>query len=266
VVFGGSGEVTLTGGGAFVNSGGSGCGMELAGGSSTCPVFDGSAGIGSTGDGNINLGSCVIPTPSYSGDPYAFPPEMPAEPAECTSPAGSFSSNGMTSPPTTTLNPGRYNEFPPKGGGGVTVYDNVVMNPGIYCVNDVVKLTDQHLVLTGHDVTIYIRAGYDFDIQGGTITLDAPDSGDYAGYLLIVNSNFSGTVPNCMINGDSDNTYTGTIFAPYCDITLNGGNDTTSYTAQVIGYTVTISGNANTALHYDENSSAQSNPKIGLMR
>jgi hypothetical protein len=142
----------------------------------------------------------------------------------------------------------------------------MVMNPGIYCVNEVVKLSDQHLNLFGHNVTIYIRSGYDFNIQQGTIILDAPDDGPYAGYLFIVDSDFTGQVPNCIINGDSSNTYTGTIFAPYCDITINGGNQTTSYTAQVIGYTVTILGNADTDLYYDINQSAQSDPKLGLMR
>ena len=235
--------------------------MEVGG---ACPVFAGGGSIGTTGNGNINLDGCAVPTPSYDGDPYAFPPEMPAEPSECNSPAGSFSSNSMTQ--TTTLNPGRYNEFPPKSGDGLTVYDNVVMNPGIYCVNNVVKLSDHHLILTGHDVTIYIRAGYDFDIQGGKITLDAPDSGSYAGYLLIVDSTFSGTPPKCKINGDSANTYTGTIFAPYCEIEIDGTSGTISYTAQFIGYTVSILGNATTQLYYDVNSSAQSNPKIGLMR
>jgi hypothetical protein len=177
---------------------------------------------------------------------------------------GAWSSNSATQ--ITTLQPGRYNEFPPKSGDGVTVYDTVIMNPGIYCVNDVVKLSDQHLDLYGHDVTIFIREGYDFDIQGGRIRLDAPDSGDYAGYLLIVDSNFTGQSPNCVINGDSDNEYTGTIFAPYCDITINGGNDTTSYNAQVIGYTVAVLGNATTNLYYDVNNTAESTPKIGLMR
>jgi len=261
VQLGGSSDVTLSGGGAFVNSGGSGCGMEQGG---SCPTITGGAAIGSSGDGNINLDGCSgIPTPSYNSDPYAFPPEMPAEPDECTSPSGTWSSNSATQ--TTTLNPGRYNEFPPSSTGSVTVYDNVIMNPGIYCVNDVVKLNDHHLVLYGHDVTIYIRAGYDFDIQGGTITLDAPDSGTYAGYLMIVDSNFTGTVLDCHINGDSSNSYTGTIFAPYCDIIINGGNETTSYNAQVIGYTVAILGNAHTDLFYNVNDVAENTPKIGLM-
>ena len=262
VQLGGSSTVTLTGGGAFVNSGGSDCGMEHGG---SCPTIDGGS-IGSPGDGNINLDGCPgVPAPSTNQPPYPFPPEMPEEPEECdVSNPGSFSSNSGTQ--TTTLSPGRFNEFPPKSGGGVTVYDNMIMNPGIYCVNDVVKLIDQHLILTGHDVTIYIRAGYDLDIQGGTITLDAPDTGPYAGYLIIIDSDFTGTVPDCHINGDSSNTYIGTIFAPYCDLIINGGSDLTSYTSQFIGYTVAILGNAETELHYDINNSAKNQPKIGLMR
>ena len=262
VQLGGSSNVILDGGGAFVNSGGSGCGMEQGG---SCPTITGGS-IGSPGDGNINLDGCAgVPVPSTNQAPYPFPPEMPAEPAECdVSNAGSFSSNSGTQ--TTTLSPGRFNEFPPKSGGGVTVYDNMIMNPGIYCVNDMIKLSDQHLILTGHDVTIYIRAGFDIDIQGGTITLDAPDTGPYAGYLMIIDSNFTGSVPDCHINGASSNTYIGTIFAPYCDLIVNGGNDLTSYTSQFIAYTVAIVGNAETQLHYDINNSAQNQPKIGLMR
>ena len=262
VQLGGSSAVTLSGGGAFVNSGGSGCGMEQGG---SCPTIAGGS-LGSPGDGNINLDGCPgLPAPSTNQAPYPFPPEMPEEPDECdVSNPGSFSSNSGTQ--TTTLSPGRFNEFPPKSGGGLTVYDNMVMNPGIYCVNDVIKLVDQHLILTGHDVTIYIRPGYDIDIQGGTITLDAPDTGPYAGYLMIIDSDFTGQVPDCHINGASSNTYIGTIFAPYCDLIVNGGNDLTSYTSQFVAYTVAILGNADTELYYDVNHSAQNQPKIGLMR
>jgi hypothetical protein len=265
IVLGGSGTITLDGGGAFVNSSGSDCGLEQHG----CPditFVDG--GIGTSGDGNVNWDSGCLPAgapePAYNNDPYAFPPEMPAEPDECTSPTGTWSSNSSTE--TTTLNAGRYNEFPPTSTGSVTVYDNVFMNPGIYCVNEVVKLSDHHLVLTGHDVTIYIRSGYKFSIQGGTITLDAPDDGPYAGYLIIVDTDFSGSVPDCFINGSSTNTYVGTIFAPYCDLTVDGGSESTSYTAQMIAYTVAIQGNATTNLYYDENVVAENTPKIGLMQ
>lgn len=263
IVLGGSSDINLSGGGVFVNSGGSDCGLEQHG----CPTITFTeGGIGTSGgEGSVNWDEGCLPSgasePAYNSDPYAFPPEMPAEPEECTSPAGTYHVD--TSGTMTIVTPGRWNEFPPKGSD---VENTVVMEPGIYCVNDVVRLTDQNLILIGHDVTIYIRSGYKFSIHGGTIDLDAPDDGPYAGYLIIVDSDFTGSVPDCIINGDSANTYVGTIFAPYCDLTINGGSDSTSYTAQMIAYTVAIEGNAETNLYYDENVSAENQPKIGLMR
>jgi Flp pilus assembly protein TadG len=266
---GGSGVINLTGGGLFVNSGGSGCGMNLTG----CPVINISGGsIGSAGTSNVNLssssGNCSstvnAPAPTYNNPRYPFPPEMPATPDECTSPAGSWSSNSATQ--VTTLSPGRFNEFPPAGTKSNPVYSTINMNPGIYCVNEVVKLTDQKLKLSGHNVTIFIRSGYYFSIQGGTISLDAPDTGSYAGYLIIVDSNFTGSPKNCTIDGNASNTYIGTIFAPFCNLTINGTSDPTAYSSQIIAYTVKLNGNAAVNLTYDESLNAQSQPKIGLMR
>jgi len=265
---GGTGEINLMGGGAYVNSSDGSCGMNLTG----CPKVTIDGELGSAGSGNIDLSTntncsttLTVPTPTFNNDPYPFPPDMPKEPPECDpSNAGTFSSNSGTQ--ITTMNPGRYNEFPPKSGGGITVYDHVVMSPGIYCVNDMVKVTDQHLVLTGHDVTIYIRNGYAFSLQGGSIQIDAPDTGDYAGYLIIVDSDFSGTPKNCTIDGNSANIFTGTIFAPYCNLTVNGTSDATSYSSQMIAYTVKLNGSAAVNLNYVEGENAKSDAKMGLMR
>ncbi len=263
---GGDGVINLIGGGAFVNSGGDGCGMNLTG----CPtvtITDGT--IGSAGTGNIDLesssevcsASVTAPEPSYGNEPYPFPPEMPDVPDECTSPAGTYHPNANGT--VTIVTPGRWNEFPPKGND---VEDEVFMEPGVYCINDMVKLNDQQLHLTGQDVTIFIRDGYKFDITGGEIDLDAPATGPYAGYLIIVDSDFEGTPENCNINGNGLNSYVGTIFAPYCNVTINGTSDPTSYSAQIIAYTVKLNGNASVNLYYNAGDQAQSQPKIGLMR
>lgn len=195
IVLGGNGTINLTGGGLFINSGGSGCGIEQSG----CPtitVTDGS--VSSTGTANVNLGSssasCTasssgIPAPSYNNEPYDYPPDMPALPTECTSPYGTYSNPNSAQ---TVVTPGRWNEFPPTDS---SVNNEIVMMPGVYCVDDVIKLRSRNLVLSGHDVTIYIRSNNYFQIEGGTINLDAPDSGPYAGYLIIVDSDFTGTPP-----------------------------------------------------------------------
>jgi Flp pilus assembly protein TadG len=267
VLFSGSAEITLDGGGAFVNSGGSGCGMEHGG--SQCPVIiDG--GLGSTGSGNIDMGSCSIPSPAYNQDSYPFPPEMPDEPAECgmtgyPTPANNSSTN------TSYLYPGRYSSFPPKLNGANKLKDNVILTPGTYCVNGDITWgsnsnSSDFTTLTGANVTIYVTSGNRLNITGSNIDITAPTTGDYAGYLFIVDTNFSGQPPDCHIAGNAGNIYTGTVFAPYCDVIVNGNSTTASYDTQIIGYTVSILGGANTYLNYDSDNNAQSDPKIGLMR
>ena len=58
-------------------------------------------------------------------------------------------------------------------------------------------------------------------------SLDASNAGDYQGYLIILEGN-QYSHPACAINGGSYLNINGTIFAPYCDITVNGDNSTQS--------------------------------------
>ena len=257
VKFSGSSTVTLDGGGAFVNSSSGSCGIVQGG--SKCPVFSNDAGLGSAGSGNINMGSCSIPSPTYNQDAYQFPPNMPAVPDVC-------SQSYVAPTSTTTLNPGYYSAFPPaKNASNQNMSNNIVLNPGVYCLNTDLSLSNGKSI-TGSDVLIYLKSGNKISISGGTISLSGRTSGDYDGYVIIVNSNFSGTVPNCTINGNAGASITGTIFAPYCDLTMNGNDATATFDTQIIGYTVTINGNANTNFQYVADDTAKSNPKIGLMR
>ena len=279
ITFGGNGTITLDGGGAYINSGGDGsCGMEFTGcGNLTVKNGGTLSSVAPEATGNINLttssGHCtpnvVIPPPTYSAAPTMFKPEMPPEPSECT-PTADVWGHWTNRSGTSYMEPGWYQEFPPQKTATQDILDNIVMNPGVYCVDSVIKLIDRHLVLTGQGVTIYIRKGGEFDVQGGRIDLSAPTSGPYAGYLLIINSDFTGTPPNCTINGDSHNSYIGTIFAPFCDFVFNGTNETgdpdLNYGTQVIAYTITLNGNSNINFKYDPGKIAQQDPKVGLLR
>jgi hypothetical protein len=140
------------------------------------------------------------------------------------------------------------------------------MNPGIYCVNNVVKLTDQHLMLIGDDVTIYIRPGYDFSIENGEFHLTASTSGEYKGYLIIVAPDFTSSPETCKIDGNASDSYTGTIYAPYCNLTINGTADATAYNGQIIGYEVKINGSSTMSFIYNKNLTAETKRKVGLMR
>jgi len=64
----------------------------------------------------------------------------------------------------------------------------------------------------------------------------------------------SGTPPNCTINGGSTSGYQGMIYAPYCNLTING-NSGLVVQSQLVGYTVDLSGASGVILNYDANSS-----------
>jgi hypothetical protein len=117
-------------------------------------------------------------------------------------------------------------------------------------------------------VTIYIRPGYKFSYEGGTINLTATKTGPYADYVMIVASDFDLTKPpeDCKIDGNTANSFTGTIYAPYCNVTINGGSEDTSYNAQIIAYEVKLNGNNVINFTYNPNVTRWNEPKVGLMR
>ncbi|NJC96240.1 MAG: hypothetical protein FIB03_07875 [Anaerolineae bacterium] len=224
------------------------------------------------GDGNINLDvgsqTCsdklTLPGPSYNQEPYPFPPEMPDVPDAC----------GQTpNPPTndkktkkSILYPGYYSDFPPTKGAYKDVYtSDIELYPGIYCLGTDFSLTNNQYV-HGNNVLVYMKPGNEFSIQGGTVLLSGRDDGDYEGYVMIVDSNFTGQTPNCIVNGAATTSFTGTILAPYCDVEIDGGGKTTSYSAQIIGFTVKVTGSQAVNLVYSQDDSAQNEPKVGLMR
>lgn len=261
----GSGAIiTLTGGGAFVNSGGNGCGLEIMG----CPTITVTNGeLGSTGNGNIDTtagsAACTqkltLPTPQYNQKAYKFPPDMPDEPDIC-------STSQPTAPVNnSTLAPGYYSEFPPSKGNYKKMGNDITLQPGIYCLDTDLSLTNGHSI-SGSNVLIYLKDGNEFSIQGGTLTLSGRTEGDYKGYVLIGDSDFSGQVPNCDINGNATATFTGTIFTPYCNVALDGGAKTTSFSSQIIAYTVKVTGSQAVNLLYNASDNAESEPKLGLMR
>lgn len=281
---GGSGEIDLSGGGMFINGTNSDCVWEQQG----CNVEVNVTGTNWEGDpaaitsagGSIDEDSCtndmVNAIMSETGDSLDFPPEMPAEPAECdvlmpgtwdNFPSYTeYSALGELYTGLTVLQPGRYNEFPPRNSGTNVVYDHIRLSPGIYCVNDSIKTVDKKLWLEGTEVTIYIRPGYKFSYEGGTIDLSASTTGPYAGYVMIVATDFTGSPEECKIDGNTSNNFTGTIFAPYCNITINGGSADTSYNAQVIAYEVKLNGNNTITFSYDPDVNRWNKPQVGLMR
>jgi hypothetical protein len=144
------------------------------------------------------------------------------------------------------------------------------MAPGVYCVDSDIQWTGSDfnsLDGTG-GVTIYMTNGHQFDMTiQSLINLNAPQTGsDYDGYLIILEGD-PNTHPDCTINGGSHLDMNGTIFAPYCNITINGDNTTDSeLNAQIIGWDIKLNGGNVINIHYDPADNGKVKRRVGLMK
>jgi len=259
-ILGGSGVVEVVGGGIFVNSDNDPCAFKQDGCNVTLDATG--SGVSSVGGLNLNLNCLenIIGTNITGADPVPFPPEETvAMPAACSGPAGQSTNDKNTN--TSTLTPGLYS----KGLLFDAKYTKVNLQPGVYCVKDI-KVTTQSI--TGHNVFFYILPGGGFSFQGGITTLTASNSGDYEGLLIYVASNFSGAPQACTINGNAADLFTGTIYAPYCNITINGNSNPSGFMSQVIGYEVKLNGSTLLRFVYDPDDGWKVlvPPKLGIFK
>jgi Flp pilus assembly protein TadG len=265
---GGNGTINLNGGGIFVNSSAS-CGYSQTSCSVTLNVAGG-AGITSAGSA-INVGCASSVPQDTTGESVVIPHEvnMPDRPAECSQTAIppnllGVDANGVQN---WLIHPGYYTDFPQAG--LVPNNKNVFLEPGVYCVDSNIHWSGSTFKsLDGRSgVTIYLTAGHDFSTNiNSPIWLDPSTSGEYAGYLMIMDGDHN-SIENCTINGGSYLDMNGTIFAPYCSITINGDNSTSSeFNAQIIGWNIKLNGNNTINFTYDPSVNAELKRRIGLMK
>ena len=283
LVMAGNAVITINGGGMWTNSDENACAFKCSSSSVTIEIPDG--GISSPASGEFESVSehCQAEVEDdgigYNDTQIPYPPELPdlPTPAECDPSSQAYATSGTWDDPihgtvaTTYITPGYYGTFPPKKDDeGNNLENHIYMQPGVYCVDSVLKLNTEQLHLYGDDITIWIRAGSGFTINGGIVELMASNDGDYAGYLIIVEPDYSGFVTACTLEGNAQNHYVGAIYAPHCDVTVNGTADTppNGIDSQIIGYNVTINGTSNLTINYnDENNPAVTDPpKTGVAR
>ena len=97
--------------------------------------------------------------------------------------------------------------------------------------------------LTGSNVTFYFRSGGYLKLTGQAhLTLTAPISGPFSGLLFYGSRTTAGATQT--INGTSGSTLQGAIYMPASNVTFTGKSSTTIHCTQVIGLTVTFSGNS----------------------
>ena len=259
---GGNGTINLTGGGFFVNSNQS-CGYSQT----SCSVTLNTNGVPITSAGSPINQACGTPAPTATGSQVLVPDEiyMPDVPDECSQAAATPTNPGGGD--HWVIYPGYYTDFPQ--GGLIGNNKQIELAPGVYCVDSDVHWSGATFdELDGSSgVTIYITAGHDFSVSiNSPITLNASSSGEYAGYLIILAGNPT-SHPNCTINGGSYLAMNGTVFAPYCNLTINGDNTTSSlFNAQIIAWDVKLNGNNSLTFNYDPGANAENKRKIGLMK
>lgn len=245
-VVGGSGTVTLEGGGIFVNSNNEVCAFVQDGCDVVLDINGGTiATVGGMALNNNCLENIIEANLLEGAEPVKFPPDGdPKPPPECgITPPAPTNIAGVSS----TIYPGSYSVLPPNS----ATEDLVIMTPGNYCVSKVLKTVTSAKKLNGNGVFIYIEPGGDFNLQGGDMTLSAPTSGDYKGLLIFVDTDYSGVPENCTIAGAATNVFTGTIYAPYCSVTINGGSSPVGFHSQIISYDLTLNGDNSLTFYYD---------------
>jgi Flp pilus assembly protein TadG len=288
LVLQGTGDITLNGGGLYVNSDDT-CGFNCDSNSVSLDIIDGDITTAGSDFSSVSA-SCdanIDETPNFDGDQFSYPEDLPVipEPTEwCDKDLhpGSYTNDDVNS--VTYLWPGAYDNFPPKKEQPLgALYDNIIMKSGIYCVGETIKLSSRNLILESEGrldpdaggVTIYIRSGYGFQLEGGEFHLKAQPTGTYANYLFIVEPppfdtypDGWGTPESCKINGNTNDEFQGGVYAPYCDVAIDGSAGSVGLDAQVIGWTVKITGGAGLNFTYDSDNNPTDikPPQIGISK
>ncbi len=146
---------------------------------------------------------------------------------------------------------------------------------GIYCISDLDSLDKKDIIL--YNATLYVTdPTFDLKFAGSGGFYGTPtQSGDYAGYYMVVAYNPTPcprfTSHNTQViewRGNGAGTFYGTVLAPSACLDLRGNADQSAMHSQVIGYIVGSNGNAEVYVNYeaDENHHSPVHPSITLLK
>lgn len=285
----GNSTVELTGGGIFLNSDES-CGFAIPNCANLVFHTPGT-GINTAGGDNIDQEGCTVQAPEYlNQDPVAIPEDVywPDVPAECgIAPTADYLGiDPIDGKGEWLIHPGYYEQFPQ----GVLVANkqHIYMASGVYCIDpggashdfdlswspvDFVSLNgstdpleNKYHVYNPDGVTLYIKSGGGFTLNSNNPTyLDGATEGDYQGYLMILEGQHT-SIEDCSISGGAGLDINGVIFAPYCDITVNGGSSALAQiNAQLLGWTLKVDGSTNINFTFDPKYQIIIRRRVGLM-
>ena len=208
--------------------------LTVGGSASVYADFVGVAGgVGSTAGITATNGIRTHITPVQ--DPYA---DVPA-PTYSGCNQTNFSAHNAI-----TINPGVY-----CGGIGTNANAVLTLNPGLYIIDGGGLTVNGGATVNGDGVTLYFTSNSGgVTINGNAnVNLTPMTSGDTRGMVVFADRNTpQGT--SFRFNGGANQYFAGAIYVPTGAIQFSGGANTLTTCTQVIGDTVTFTGNSNLAI------------------
>ncbi|GLH80164.1 hypothetical protein SSBR45G_50730 [Bradyrhizobium sp. SSBR45G] len=161
-------------------------------------------------------------------DPFAG--KLPTPSTTCT-----VSSSVIKNGGTASLDPGVYC-------GGVTLNGTgtLTLNPGLYVIKGSPFIFNSGWTVNGTGVTFYFAdSGGSITFNGNvTANLSAPTTGTYANILMYEPNGLSTT--NLPINGTSGSSYTGLIYLPSRNVTINSVSNVSSNSVTMVFNTLIL--------------------------
>jgi len=233
--FVGTSNVQITGGGVFSNS------CLTASGNVTVTADTGINYI-TPGGVTLNGGATLTPMPGAPAPkPLVFKKDPPICPATATQSVQAGNGDNLT------ISPGNYSKIKMTGG-------KITMQAGLYCMTGDVDITGGELDGTA-GVTIFSKpTSNNVQITGGPIIhINAPtDITQTAGSLVNVLIFLAeGNTGNVTMEGSSNSSYVGQVFAPNGSIDV-GGNSAINptFSTQLVGAYVKVHGTTNININY----------------
>ncbi len=241
--------------------------FEFAGSSTTTITSDTGAGVwvnstcatalANSAQQSFYQGSGLVSAPSISvvGGAYYDPADITLTASGAVSTGATQITNIQITWPTPTctgtaeedgssgqMKSGNYTSnapFPPNG--------IKVLQPGVYCISNAnVDITSD---LKGEGVMLYVQTGSVSMSGNAKIELSAPTTGQFAGLLFYLpptnNKSF-------IVNGNNESSWSGMMLAPASHIQMNGSGKPNGVNSQIIGDTVTVSGDGAVQIHYSD--------------
>jgi hypothetical protein len=263
---GGTSGTEIIGGGVFVNSDHPECAFRRHGAGDF--VADGSIDV--VGGWKNDGVKTVSPTPTTGVDPVPYPPDPDLDYAGIKNICDSLGLAKLDEEDESRLLPGHFSgdKFPPLGVTNFGASDST--DPQIFCINVTDKFQLAANDYEGHNVLFYMMNGNVEWNATANIILNPSSSGDYAGFLLVMDPHEYIDPPNTYvtINGSAEySRVSGTIWGPASHCKLNGTGDATNYEGlQVVCYNIELLGNARLYITYDEDSTGkiETKPKLSL--